>query len=95
MEGFVPVSSLNTYYLVGLQREMPFGMLLDICHTPGSQLTVDDRVAGIAGLEAEVGGADNGIGAHRRMDAVENHLHLIGPADDDGQRMVYKTGLRG
>ena len=85
--------SLNTNYLVGLQREMPFGMILDICHALGCQSAVLGRVVGVAGLEAEVGGADEHLGALRRMDAVENHFHLVGPTNDNGQRMVNETGL--
>ena len=47
-------SLADMYQLVGLQRQAPLGMVLDILHTLACHFSITHRIASVAGLEVQI-----------------------------------------
>ena len=83
---------LDVYELMGLQGEMPLGVLLDVLHTLARYFAIALGIAGVAWLQVEVMGLRRGP-RRRVVDTIEDDLHLVDLLGCECRSMVDKATL--
>ena len=79
---------------LGLQRQVPLGMLLDVVNALEDYLAVTHLVAGVAGLQAQIRVAADVAVQLRVVNAVEDDLHLVDLVGNEPDLLVNKAVLR-